>query len=281
MLSTFSMRGGDAQRRNRPAPVFVYLAYGARADLPLQLKYSLITLLREVPSARDRVVLYTDAPATYAGWPLRALALDDVVSGYGREIGYHFIRKPLCVLDALRRFGSAVVFLDTDTYMTEGFAADLFGKLERGAVLNAFERVNPYPHLEGFRMTLPHAGTYAYDPQASVMYNSGIIGVPETAAPMLEDTIALIEALTQQNMPDHTAEQFALSEVLRMSGTPIHECRRCFHHYHRQSVKRYVTMKIAKLLPKDPNDFSVRGRLRLNPFEKRIYDLRRSLRRRA
>ena len=260
--------------------LFVYLAYGAGTDVPVQLKYSVFTLLRHVPGARDRIVLYTDAPQKYSGWPVRIQSLAEVVTSYGRDTGYHFILKPLVLQDALRRFGSDVLFLDADTYVKDGFESDIFWKLKSGAILNEFEKNNPFPELADLRIRLPHGREYAYDAQLSHMYNSGVIGLNRDAEPVLADSVAIIEALLERQIGRHTIEQFALSEMLRIRGVKIHECDHYLFHYHRQSVKRYVTMKIRKLLPADWDDFDIRGRLSLNALEKRLFDTQHSLEKR-
>ena len=57
------------------------------------------------------------------------------------------------------------------------------------------------------------------------MFNSGLIGVSPVHVPLLEDTLAFIDALIGRARKFPTIEQFALSEVARLSQTPIAEVR--------------------------------------------------------
>ncbi len=257
--------------------LFLYLAFGSRPDIPVQLKYSLFTLIQHVPSARGHIVLYTDAPHRFRHWPVELIELNRITEAHGKEITYPFLLKPLAVRHALATFGRPVLCLDTDTWVRPGFEADVFWKLESGAILNAFEKWNPYPALSGWCARLPHLGRYAYDPDRSWMYNSGLIGLKPDALRLLDDAIALIEALVDQRLGTHTLEQFAISEALRLYGVKVRECRRYVVHYHRRSLKRYVTSKLARIMPTDWDDFDIEAPPVLNGLEKRAHDLRHSL----
>lgn len=252
---------------------YIYLIHGVRADITLQLKYSLYSLIRWVPDARGNIVLYTDLPERYQGWPVQVIALSAVTSQYTKPITYHFLFKLLVLLHAQRHYDAATVFIDADTFVLPGFDADLFWKLETGAILNTFEMDNPFPQLAGFSAALPHMGTYLYDPERSIMYNSGIIGLPRRQCALIEDAMALTEALLTQDLKTHTAEQFAMSEAMRLHGFSVRECDHYLVHYHRRSLKRYVTWKLKGILPAQWDDFDVRRPLRLNSIEKALFDL--------
>jgi len=99
------------------------------------------------------------------------------------------------VQDALTRFAGPVCFLDCDSIIRPGFHAEVTAKMAAGVVMNIFERKNPYPPLSGFRCRLPHLGDYHYDVTASAMYNSGLIGVTPEHLQVLDDTLAMIDAL--------------------------------------------------------------------------------------
>ena len=84
-------------------------------------------------------------------------------------------------------------------------------------VMNRFEMRNPFPPLKGFRTRLPHLGAYRYDVANSWMFNSGLIGMSPAHVPLLDDTLALIDALIgrAQEIPHHRAIRL-VSEVLRL-----------------------------------------------------------------
>ena len=77
--------------------------------------------------------------------------------------------------------------------------------------MNRFEMHNPFPPLKGFRTRLPHLGAYRYDVAHSWMFNCGLIGMTPAHVPLLDDTLAMIDALIGRAKKFPTIEQFALS----------------------------------------------------------------------
>jgi len=61
--------------------------------------------------------------------------------------------------------------------------------------MNAFESTNPYPEFYMKGIKLPSGKVYSYDPQNTKMFNSGIIGIDKGHKLVLEDAIALIDAM--------------------------------------------------------------------------------------
>jgi hypothetical protein len=122
--------------------------------------------------------------------------------------------------------------------------------------MNAFEKKNPYPPLSGFRCRLPHLGDYHYDVAASVMFNSGLIGVRPGHAPVLEDTLAMIDALIGRAKKFPAIEQFALSEVLRLKKLPVAEVKETFLHYWQGRRRIYMANEIVKNLSPDWDDLT-------------------------
>ncbi|HZC16026.1 MAG TPA: hypothetical protein VE309_04625 [Caulobacteraceae bacterium] len=216
----------------------------------------------------------------YEGWPVQVVDLTQAARGHDGVLDYRHLYKPLAVLDALRVFHRPIIFLDCDTYVRSGFETDILQKLGGGAVLNLFERDNPYPEIDGVTVALPHLGLYRYSSTLSRMYNSGVIGVHADATPLFEDVVALIEGLRAAGVLHNNVEQFALSELLRLNAIPISECHETIVHYWKASHRRYVTAQLEQVLPSDWNDFQLRRSLRLNAFGKTLHDLRHSLRKR-
>jgi len=64
------------------------------------------------------------------------------------------------------------------------------------------------------------------------MFNSGLIGVSPVHIPLMEDTLAYIDALIGRARKFPTLEQLALSEVARLSLTAdCRSARQLFLHY--------------------------------------------------
>jgi hypothetical protein len=235
---------------------YLYLDYGGRAQYRRELKYSLISLKAELDPAQARIAVYTDAPQLYAAWPVTVVDIAPRLADWSGGGLYHHRIKPATVLDALRRFDAPVLFLDSDSIVRPGFHAEVAAKLVDGVVMNRFEKANPFPPLSGFRTRLPHLGAYRYDVEKSWMYNSGLIGVRPRHAPMLEDTLAFIDALIGRARKFPTIEQFALSEVFRLNGVAVAEVHDSFLHYWQGRRRIYMADRIAKSLSPDWNDLT-------------------------
>jgi hypothetical protein len=235
---------------------YLYLDYGGKPQYRAELKYSLISLRAERDAARSRIVVATDAPEIYRNWPVEVLDIASQIREWsGGGLYFHRI-KPALVRSALDRLGEAVLFLDSDSIIQPGFHAEVEEMLAAHVVVNRFEKLNPIPPLKGFRMELPHLGPYRYDPARSCMYNSGLIGMKPEHRPLLDDALAMIDTLIGRAKKFPSIEQFALSEVLRLSATPVAEIHETFLHYWQGRRRIYMANQIAKSLSPDWDDLT-------------------------
>jgi hypothetical protein len=249
---------------------YLYLDYGGRAQYRRELKYSLISLRQELgqelgTAPKARIAIYTDAPQIYAGWPVQVVDIAGQTQAWSGGGLYHHRIKPAVVLDALKRFAAPVCFVDSDSIIQPGFHAEVTAKMapqetwsvtKTAMVMNHFELRNPFPPLKGFATRLPHLGAVRYDTAQSWMFNSGLIGVSPVHVPIMEDTLAYIDALIGRARKFPTIEQLALSEVARLSQTPIAEVRDTFLHYWQGRRRIYMANQIEKTLSPDWNDLS-------------------------
>ena len=245
---------------------YLYLDYGGQPKYRRELRYSLISLRAELgETAAARLVIYTDAPTVYARWPVEVVDISDQIPGWSGEGLYHHRIKPAVVLDALTRFAGPVCFVDSDSIIRPGFHAEVTQKMapqenwsvtEAAVVMNGFELMDPFPPLKGFRTRLPHLGRYHYDVAQSWMFNSGLIGVSPVHVPVMEDTLAFIDAMIGRAKKFPTLEQFALSEVLRLSQIPVAEVKDTFLHYWQGRRRIYMANEIEKSLSADWNNLT-------------------------
>ncbi len=245
---------------------YLYLDYGGLPKYRRELKYSLISLRQELGMAADaRIAVYTDAPALYANWPVEAVDISGHIRAWSGAGVYPHRIKPAAVLDALTRFAAPVCFVDSDSIIKPGFHAEVTARMtpeevwsvtKTAVVMNRFELMNPFPPLKGFRTTLPHRGRYRYDTENSWMFNSGLIGVSPVHVPLLEDTLAFIDALIGRARKFPTLEQFALSEVVRLNQIPVAEVRDSFVHYWQGRQRIYMADRIEKALSPDWDDLT-------------------------
>jgi len=245
---------------------YLYLDYGGLAKYRRELRYSLISLKAELGESPDaRVLIYTDAPTVYARWPVEVVDISPHIQAWSGDGLYHHRIKPAVVLDALKRFDAPVCFVDSDSIIRPGFHAEVTEKMAPqdvwsvtrcAVVMNGFELMNPFPPLKGFRTHLPHLGRYHYDVTQSWMFNSGLIGVSPVHIPIMEDTLAYIDALIGRAGKFPTLEQLALSEVLRVSQTAVAEVTDTFLHYWQGRRRIYMANEIEKSLSADWNDLT-------------------------
>lgn len=227
---------------------YLYLDYGGKPQHRSELKYSLISLKAELDPVQARIVVATDMPEVYRNWPVQVMDIASHIREWsGGGLYFHRI-KPALVCAALDRFDEAVLFLDSDSIIRSGFHAEVAEKLANAVVMNRFEKLNPIPPLKGFRTQLPHLGAYHYDLDQSCMFNSGLIGVTPQHRPLLDDALAMIDALIGRAKKFPSLEQFALSEVLRLSATPVAEIHQTFLHYWQGRRRIYMANQIAKSL---------------------------------
>jgi hypothetical protein len=236
---------------------YLYLDYGGLPKFRQELKYSLISLRTELGDRPARIAVYSDAPGIYRNWPVTAVDIAAEIAPWSGGGHYHHRIKPAVAWDALARFSGPVCFVDADSIVRLGFHAEVTAKMAGGSVvMNGFEKKNPYPPLSGFRCRLPHLGDYHYDVGASVMFNSGLIGVRPEHASVLEDTLAMIDALIGRARKFPAIEQFALSDVLRLKGVPVAEVKDTFLHYWQGRRRIYMANEIAKSLSPEWDDLT-------------------------
>ena len=235
---------------------YLYLDYGGRPQYRAELKYSLISLKAEQDPAKTRIMVASDAPEVYRAWPVAVMDIAPRIRGWsGGGLYYHRI-KPALVRAALEELREPVLLLDSDSIVQPGFHTEVEAKMTGGVVMNRFEKHNPLPPLKGFRTQLPHLGAYRYDVAHSWMFNSGLIGVKPEHRPLLDDTLAMVDALIGRAKKFPSIEQFALSEVLRLSQTPIGEIHDSFLHYWQGRRRIYMANQIAKTLSADWDDLT-------------------------
>lgn len=227
---------------------FIYVEYGNLDRLYLELRYSLATLLHWKFHVPVDVVVYTDKPGRYRELPVRIVDITSRIEEFSRGGLYHHRIKPCVLLEEMRTNPNFCVMSDTDTFFQEGFFEKLWSFVSAGSI--AVDRLhgrNPFPALAGFTAVLPNIGPYRYDPKKSVEYNSGLTAVdPAKHLPVIEDSLALIDAVLDQGKKLLTLEQIALSESMRVHRIPVATMHPLFRHYYRVAHKRYMQWHIQR-----------------------------------
>jgi hypothetical protein len=227
---------------------FIYIQTGTAPIYKLQLRHSISTLLAEVPEASGNIIVYTDDISSYISdsQHISAIDISNTLSEMTRSGRYFFRVKQCLLLDALRRFNCACVLLDADTFIRKGFAQSLATKSKRGAVMDRFCKLNPYPVCANFETKLPSGKVYRYDTRSSVMFNSGLVAVQPAHAAIIEDSIAITDAILPIPINDHTQEQLAISEALRIHGVHTSAIGSSLKHYWSRWQKRYMNLRLQR-----------------------------------
>jgi hypothetical protein len=227
---------------------FIYVEYGDLDRLYLELRYSLSTLLYWKFHAPVDVVVYTDKPDRYQDLPVRIIDIAAKISEFSRNGLYHHRIKPCVLLEEMKSNSNFCVMTDTDTFFQNGFFQKLWSVVSAGSIaVDRFHGYDPIPALAGFNTNLPNADLYYYDTKRSLEYNSGLTAVdPEKHVPVIEDAIALIDAILDQNGKLLTIEQIALSECLRVHAIPVVTMHPLFRHYYRVAHKRYMQWHLRR-----------------------------------
>ena len=226
-------------------PLYVYLCYGRSPAAERELRYSLETLQAEIGADPARVAVYADRALDLPVTCVDAAGLirEAIAGPYRHRV------KPIVLADALKRFGRPCVMLDLDSFIRPGFAADVSRALDQGAAMNFFVRRDPYPDLAAFETELPHLGRYRLDHASAVMLNSGLLAAAPAHLPLIEDAVALIDALWRAGHRRHDLEQFALAETLRLGGVAIALIEGSFEHYCARWARRYMRRKLRRRAP--------------------------------
>ncbi|WP_460122686.1 hypothetical protein [Pseudomonas sp. S2_C03] len=210
----------------------LYLIYGDQAVYRHEAKFSILTALSHAKSGKlPSIRILTDRPQDYAGWPVETITLTpQILARWQGENGYHHRRKA-CAMAAGLHLAEKTLFVDTDTL----FLRDpnlIFSQIQPGQYLMdcleyQWQEVCERPEYHKLGECLHAHGVSANT--GFKLYNSGLCGLTDTDAPLLEDSIRYIDEWTRGEFDVHTIEQIALSFAMR--DKPVREANRHIYHY--------------------------------------------------
>jgi hypothetical protein len=226
---------------------FIYIDYGGKPSIAMELKYSLDTLLAEDVDPAQ-IAIYTDRPLVYTDTIYNIVDISSRLATYFGATKYSHRTKLAIILDDLRASGEgcAVVLLDTDSFVRAGFLHEVRMALDNVG-MNFLVRRDPYRGFGPFEVALPSGRHYKYSKDASIMYNSGIVAVRRKHIPIIIDAIAMVDALLEVNLHEHDIEQFALTEAFRIHNIRIESINKSYQHYCMHWWKRYMHWRLGKL----------------------------------
>jgi hypothetical protein len=211
----------------RAAPDNLLLLAHGRADVIRQARFCLLTFQHFAlrTPGRYRVVVYTDQPEAFADLgdivQVERLTPETLRRWRGPQDYVHRV-KPEMLLHFAGAYDGRLLFVDSDTYFRRD-PAELFDRVRPGvAALHLDEgrlserrngnarRLHDFVRRADLR--LPD-GTTGRLPEATAMWNSGVVGIAPEDRDLLAPTLALVDELYGRYRK-HNMEQLALSYVL-------------------------------------------------------------------
>jgi hypothetical protein len=227
-----------------------YLVYGDKPEYQLELTYSILSAAHFLRNERSaiRIVLVTEATMRRDDLPVEHLFFTrtdlDQWTGNG---GYYHAAKIHALMHVLNRSEGPVVLIDTDTCFKLSPSA-MFERISEGSsLMHTREGLLRdlscwHPLLEKIRG--PIAG-YDVGP-LSPIYNSGVVGVPQSARSFLKEALELMTELRSTH-PVFNIEQFSFATVLKRY-TRLNVCPDIVWHYW-GPVRRFCHVQTAAMFP--------------------------------
>jgi hypothetical protein len=236
----------------------VYLSYG-RGPHEQENAFSMLSAYHWLGVGRPdiRIVVYTDRPESFEALGVAMVELDaKTAEEWAGPAGFGHRRKIMAVRDAMQRFDGPTALLDGDTYFRRS-PHWLFGRIAPGrSVMHLREgRVKslpggPHAELSSLLQSGPAltdlAGNVLSLSAATVMWNSGVIGVHPADRHVLDEAIHLTDQLCSRSKL-HTLEQFALGVSLGRQ-TSLRETGDVVFHYWEGSFRIPFRQRLPQVL---------------------------------
>ena len=218
---------------------FLYLVIGLNSAIQEELRCSLLSLKKVSVKKDFEVVICTDVDLTieWASFDFKItvnILSRNQVSEWLSGTNYLLILKPRMIQDFLEHHQGNVLFLDTDTFFMRD-PADLFDAVGKGKLVMHLKE-NTITKRKSFRENvLPHTfrltnGEEFRISRSTGMWNSGVIGISNRHAGLLEEVLFLIDQMWKIGRW-HTVEQFALSYFFQREGKIIPADRYVMHYW--------------------------------------------------
>lgn len=232
----------------------VYLVYGGKPEYHQEAKYSILSALHHAKGACPRILLYTDEPEQFLGWPVDLIVLDaDTLKDWTGPASYLHRRKAAAIRDAMQ-YAEQSIFIDTDTFFLDS-PVRLFERLAKAPwLVDEIEGVwKEYKGEVLHDVLAPYLAEHHGVDQQMLLINSGVLGFQADASGVMDETLALIDVMHPMVPKIHIIEQFAVGVAARHLGRPA-ESRGVIKHYF--SGKNYWRHLVAAFFLRHGEAFS-------------------------
>lgn len=227
-----------------------YLVYGNKPEYKLELTYSVLSAVHFLRGelSNTRIVLITDEANRRTDLPVEHLLFTEKdFAGRTRSGVYSHEAKVHALLAAMDHFGGAVVLVDTDTYFLS-HPSKLFERVGPGkALMHAVDgTLGQFDYWRPILSTItgPVAGHNVS--HQSNMFNSGVVGVDQSARATMDAVIPIINKLHKVS-PVFNIEQFAFTAVLE-KAFELSICPDIVYHYWGYE-RRFIHTQIREMFP--------------------------------
>jgi hypothetical protein len=237
----------------------LYLAHGSPEfkNEALGSVLSYLRLKKQTGTARATILVYTDEASYFRqiigevpGVQYVELPAEQLRAWRGTINFVHRVKVEL-MLHAVTNYGGNVLFLDSDTYFVQD-EGSLFEAMSRGQhVLHVQESVLSqsavplHQAMYSFLRTHP-APEWAGVSPATIMYNSGAVGMSKQDIPLLHKMLQLIDVLYAQ-CPSHLVEQFAFSFYLQQAGPVTEAIPAVLHYWHMKDARQVLNTFFSRV----------------------------------
>lgn len=232
----------------------VYLVYGGKPEYHQEAKYSILSALHHAGGECPRILLYTDEPAQFAGWPVEVIELDSTtLAAWTGPASYLHRRKAAAVLDSFA-YADQSIFVDTDTFFLAS-PIKLFDALAKSSwLVDEIEGVwKEYEGDDLHKALSSYLAEHHGVDQRMLLINSGVLGFREDASHLMNEALDLIDFMHPKVPKIHVIEQFAVGVAARHLGPPA-QARGIVKHYF--SGKAYWRQMIAVFFQRHGELFS-------------------------
>lgn len=224
----------------------VYLVYGDNADYRLEAKFSMLSAIRHGP--HPRILLYTDRPSDYEGWPICVKEVHASTLGNWTGVnGYIHKRKACAFADSLK-YADASIFIDTDTFFTAP-PDRLITRLNNAQwLVDKIEaRFSDWAHLPLYKRTASHLREHSNVDGDLLMINSGVLGLRKQQQEILDSSVEMIDDLCRLAPGIHIIEQFSVAVAARHLEKPAEAKGIVCHYYSEKEYWRAVVRTFFSL----------------------------------
>ncbi|KJK19869.1 hypothetical protein [Pseudomonas sp. 2(2015)] len=231
-------------------PQLVYLVFGP-PTYHQEAQFSIVSALanlRKTPGEALDIQVYSDNPEPYQHLPVSVHSLDAATrEAWNQPYGYHFRSKHVVLRQVLASAPMAVL-IDTDTFFHQS-PIELFRRVKPGTLLcnaigSTYGNDPQCPLFQSLAAMLEERGLAD---RHMALLNSGVIGLMQEDAPLLDRSIALMDEYYPHANGAYTLEEFCLG-VAAYRQMQVNQCTDLIHHY--WSRKQLFRAKVQAWLAK-------------------------------